>query len=52
MTRRRPLPKGSSGGETLPGSQDTPGALGLGLQASTGLTKTFVRRLSLSAITP
>ncbi|KAF5377967.1 hypothetical protein D9615_006700 [Tricholomella constricta] len=38
----RPLPPGGNGaGATPPGTQLTPGALGLGLQTATGLTTTF-----------
>ncbi|KAL7409979.1 PTR2-domain-containing protein [Mrakia frigida] len=39
---QRPLPEGGNGaGATPKGSQLTPGALGLGLQAASGLTKCF-----------
>ncbi|KAJ7184518.1 PTR2-domain-containing protein [Mycena filopes] len=39
---QRPLPAGGNGaGATPAGTQETPGALGMGLVAATGLTKTF-----------
>lgn len=42
---QRDLPTGSTTGSVMPGSEETAGALGLGLQAATAITKTFTVRL-------